>query len=417
LNDVTTATPAPQGQRAAVMFVFFVVVLDVMAMGVTIPSWPVLIQSFLPNTSHAVEIGGYMATGWAVMQFLCTPIQGSLSDRFGRRPVLLISMLGLGLDYIVMALAPNLWWLAAGRLISGATAASFSTANAYIADITPPEKRPAAFGLMGAAFGAGFVAGPIVGGLLVDLDPRAPFWAAAGLTLLNAAYGYFILPESLPPERRMAFSLFRANPIGSLRLLASNAKIAGLGLANFFYAVGHNVYPAIFSWFAYYRYGRDGKTMGLALAAVGIMSILVNGFLVGPVVKALGTRRSILLGLGFGIVGFLLYAVGPTSAWVWVAIPVAALWGIYGPAAQTVMTQSVDPHMQGQLQGALASLMGLASIISPGLYTQVFAKAIDPALGINLPGAPFYVAAFLLMCAFAVAWRVTRPEAALAPAE
>ena len=418
MSDASTPESAPAGQRAAVIFVFFVVVLDVLAMGVTIPSWPLLIKGFLGgDTPHAVAIGGYLATGWAVAQFLCTPIQGSLSDRFGRRPVLLMSMVGLGLDYVLMALAPNLWWLAVGRLISGATAASFSTANAYIADITPPEKRPAAFGMMGAAFGAGFVFGPALGGYLADFDPRLPFWVAAGLALLNAAYGYFILPESLPVERRMAFSFRRANPIGSLNLLASNRKIAGLGLANFFYAVGHNVYPAIFAWFAYYRYGWNGKMMGGALAAVGVMSILVNGFLAGPVVKALGTRRSILAGLGFGIAGFLLYAVGPTQEWVIIAIPIAGLWGIYGPAAQTVMTQSVDPHMQGQLQGALASLMGLASIISPGLYTQIFARGIDPASPIHLPGAPFYMAAFLLVCAFGCAWYATKLEPAPAAAE
>jgi DHA1 family tetracycline resistance protein-like MFS transporter len=313
-----------------------------------------------------------------------------------------------------MALSPNLWWLAIGRLISGATAASFSTANAYIADVTPPEKRPAAFGLMGAAFGVGFVLGPALGGYLGGIDPRLPFWVAAALSLLNAAYGYFVLPESLPKERRMTFSLLRANPVGSLYLLRSNRTIAGLAGANFFYLVGHNVYPAVFVWFAEYRYGWDTRMVGFALMLVGIVSILVNGVLTGPIVKFLGTRRSILAGLAFGIAGFLLYAVGPTQEWAWVAIPIAGLWGIYGPASQTVMTQSVDPHMQGQLQGALASLMGLASIISPALYTQIFAVAIDKTLPVTLPGAPFYLAAFLLACAYALAWRATKPEATAA---
>lgn len=418
MTDANNTTTTEQGQRAAVIFIFFVLMLDVLSMGVIIPVLPSLIKGFLgDDTPRAVEIGGYLGTGWAVMQFFCTPIQGSLSDRFGRRPVLLASMIGLGLDYILMALSPNLWWLAAGRLISGATAASFSTANAYIADVTPVEKRPAAFGMMGAAFGVGFVLGPALGGYLGAFDPRLPFWLAAGLTLLNAAYGYFILPESLPKERRMPFSLLRANPIGSFNLLGSNRKIAGLAGANFFYMIGHNVYPAVFVWFAQYRYGWDPKMVGFALMLVGIMSILVNGVLVGPIVKLLGTRRSILTGLAFGVIGFLLYAVGPTSEWVWIAIPVAALWGIYGPAAQTVMTQAVDPHMQGQLQGGLASLMGLASIISPGLYTQIFARAIDPASPLHVPGAPFYLAAFLLMCAFVLAWRATKPEVAAAAAE
>jgi DHA1 family tetracycline resistance protein-like MFS transporter len=330
---------------------------------------------------------------------------------------LLLSMTGLGLDYILMALSPNIWWLVVGRLISGATAASFSTANAYIADVTPPEKRPAAFGLIGAAFGVGFVLGPGLGGYVGQLDPRLPFWVAAGLSLLNAAYGYFILPESLRPERRMKFSLRRANPVGSFYLLGSNRQLAGLAGANFFYFVGHNIYPAIFVFFAQYRYGWDPRMVGLAMTAVGVMSIIVNGALVGPVVKILGARRSIQVGLVFGIIGFLLYAIGPNENWVWVAIPIASLWAIYGPASQTIMTQSVDPHMQGQLQGALASLMGLASIISPVLYTQVFAAAIDPKAPIHLPGAPFYLAAFLLMCALVLARRATRPEPVPAAAE
>lgn len=417
MSDAASPSPA-NGSRAALSFIFIVVLIDVLAMGVGIPVWPALIKGFTGgDMPRAVEIGGYMGVGWAVMQFLVMPIQGALSDHFGRRPVLLASMLGTGLDFVLMALAPSLWWLVVGRLISGATAASFSTANAYIADMTPVEKRPAAFGLIGAAFGFGFVAGPLLGGLLGTFDPRLPFWAAAVLSLLNAAYGYFILPESLPRERRMRFSILRANPIGSFSLLGSNRKIAGLAGANFFYMIGHNVYPSIFVWFALYRYGWNELMVAVALSVVGVMSIIVNGFLVGPVVKRLGTRNAILTGLAFGIVGFLLYAVGPTATWAWIAIPIAALWSIYGPAAQTEMTQAIDPHMQGQLQGGLASLMGLASIISPGLYTQVFAKAIDPASPIHVPGAPFYVAAFLLVCAFVLAWWATQIEAKPAAAE
>jgi DHA1 family tetracycline resistance protein-like MFS transporter len=318
-----------------------------------------------------------------------------------------------------MALAPNLAWLFVARALSGATAASFSTANAYIADITPPEKRPAAFGLMGAAFGIGFVVGPALGGYAGSFDPRLPFWVAAGLSLLNALYGYFILPESLPPERRSKkFSFADAHFFGALRLLASNVQLAGLATAQFFYMIAHNVYPAVFVWFTMYRYGWDEKTNGLALAATGVMSIVVQGGLVGPVVKFLGPRRAIVTGLMFGITGFLIYAVGPTDISVWIAIVIAALWGFYTPAAQTLMTQSVSPSQQGQLQGALGSLMGLASIISPPLYTNIFALAIDAKdrfPGAPILGAPFFVAAFLLMCALAVAWRVTRAEVKTAP--
>ena len=407
---------APAAGRAAVIFVFITLTLDVLAMGVIIPVLPELIEDFMAGSdADAVRIGAWMGFVWAAMQFLFTPIQGALSDRFGRRPVLLISMTGLGLDYILMALAPNLWWLFVGRAISGITAASFGTANAYIADITPVEKRPAAYGMMGAAFGIGFVLGPLLGGQAGTIDPRLPFWIAAALSLANAAYGYFILPESLPPERRSKhFSLANANPIGAFRLLARNTQLAGLATAQFLYMLGHNVYPAVFVWFTKYRYGWDEAMNGWALALVGVTSIIVQGGLIGPVVKALGERRSILTGLSFGIAGFLIYAFGEASYWVWIAIPISALWGFYGPAAQTLMTQRVNPNEQGQLQGALGSLMGIASIIAPILYPNSLAFAIEAradAPGWPLLGAPFFVAAALLIAAFIVAERVTRKPA------
>ncbi len=413
----TTPAAAPHATRAAVIFVFITLMLDVLSMGVVIPVLPTLIESLTQGTaSDAVRIGGLLSLVWAVMQFIATPIQGALSDRFGRRPVLLLSMTGLGLDYILMALAPNLAWLFVARAISGATAASFSTANAYIADITLPEKRAAAFGLMGAAFGIGFVIGPALGGLAGSADPHLPFWIAASLCLLNALYGFFILPESLPPERRSKkFSFANANVIGAMRLLASNAQLASLAVAHFFYAVAHNVYPAVFIWFTMYRYGWNEATNGFALAATGVASVIVQGGLVGPVVKALGPRRSMMAGLLFGITGFMIYAVGPIDVSVWIAIPIAALWGFYTPAAQSVMTQRVDPSQQGQLQGALGSIMGIAAIISPPLYTNVFAASIehkDIAPGVPILGAPFFVAALLLAVALFFAMRATRPTTA-----
>jgi DHA1 family tetracycline resistance protein-like MFS transporter len=308
-------------------------------------------------------------------------------------------MTGLGLDYILMALAPNLAWLFVARAISGATAASFGTANAYIADITPPEKRPAAFGLMGAAFGIGFVLGPALGGIVGGMDPRLPFWVAAGLCLLNALYGYFIA---------------HAHVFGSLRLLASNTQLAGLATAHFFYAVAHNVYPAVFIWFTMYRYGWTETSNGFALAATGAASIVVQGALIGPVVKYLGPRRAMATGLLFAITAFLIYAVGPADISVWIAIPIAALWGFYTPAAQTIMTQAVSPEEQGRLQGALGSLMGLATIISPPLYTGAFAYAIEVKNaypGLPVLGAPFFIAALLLVCALTAAMIATRPHA------
>ena len=403
-----TATPAKS--RAAVAFVFVTLMLDVLAMGVVIPVFPRLIEGFMHGVhADAVRIGGVISLVWAIMQFIFTPIQGALSDRYGRRPVLLLSMTGLGLDYILMALAPNLAWLFVARAISGMTAASFATANAYIADVTPPEKRSAAFGLMGAAFGIGFVLGPALGGLAGNYNPRLPFWVASGLSLCNALYGYFILPESLPEALRTKKLSFKtANPIGALRLLSSSAQLGGLAVAQFFYIIGQNVYPAVFVWFTMYRYGWSTGTVGLALAATGVMSIIVQGGLVGPVVKRLGERRSIIVGLCFGTAAFLIYAVGPTDTWAWIAIPVASLWGFYGPAAQTLMTRSVTPTQQGQLQGALGSLMGVASMISPPMYTSAFAAAIEHRGPLPVLGAPFYIAAALLFAALLFALRATR---------
>jgi MFS transporter, DHA1 family, tetracycline resistance protein len=401
--------------RAAVAFIFVTLMLDVLSMGVVIPVLPKLIEQLSDTTqSGAVRMGGWISLTWAIAQFLITPVQGALSDRFGRRPILLISMTGLGLDYILTALAPSLIWLFIARAISGATAASFSTANAYIADTTPPEKRPQAFGLMGAAFGIGFVIGPAIGGVAGSFDPRLPFWVAAGLTLLNALYGFFVLPESLPRERRTKrFVIGDAHFFASLRLLASNAQLAGLGAAHLFYAVAHNVYPAVFIWFTMYRYGWTQATNGLALAATGVASIVVQTLLIGPVAKALGPRHSMIAGLFFGIIGFLIYAVGPSDLSVWIAIPIAALWGFYTPSAQTVMTQHVSPSQQGQLQGALGALMGIASIVAPPLYTNAFALSIDARnsfADFPILGTPFFIAAALLGCALIAVLRATAPK-------
>jgi DHA1 family tetracycline resistance protein-like MFS transporter len=393
-------------RRAALSFIFVTLMLDVLAMGVVIPVLPKLIEGFVAG-SHAetVRIGGYLSLVWATMQFFFTPVQGALSDRFGRRPVLLLSMTGLGLDYILTAQAPSLGWLFAARAISGLTAASFSTANAYIADITAPEKRAGAFGLLGAAFGIGFVLGPALGGWAGHVDPRLPFWVAAGLSLLNALYGFFILPESLPPEQKSPFSLRRANPLGALRLLVSDERLGWLGAGQFFYYLGHGVYPAVFVWYMMYRYNWGTSRTGLALAVTGVASAIVQAGLAGRVVRGLGERRAILCGLMFGIVGFLIYAMGPTDASVWIAIPVAALWGFYGPAAQTLMTQRVSATQQGQLQGALGSMNGVTALIAPPLYTGIFASAVDGHLPL---GAPFYTAALMLVLALSAAAHATR---------
>ena len=396
-------------RRAALAFIFVTVVLDVLALGIVIPVLPTLILGFLDGDMvRTAEIVGLFGTVWAAMQFVFSPLLGALSDRYGRRAIILTSNYGLSLDYVLMALAPTLAWLFVGRVISGITAASITTAGAYIADVTPPERRASGFGMLGAAFGLGFILGPALGGVLGDVDPRLPFWVAAGLSFANAMYGTFVLPESLPAEKRAPFSWRRANPVGALKLLRRHPELSGLAIVAFIQQLAHYVYPSVFVLYAFHRYGWSEKTVGLTLAAVGVFSAIVQGGLAGRIVAAIHERRTLLLGLAFGIVGFSLYGFAPTSLAFWLAMPVMALWGLASPASQSLMTQRLEPHEQGQLQGALTSLMAFSGLIGPGLFTQVFATAIDPAIGWQLPGAPFFVSSTLLVVALVVAERATR---------
>src|SRR6195952_1625165 len=327
------------------------------ALGLIMPVLPKLVESFVDNdTASAARIFGVFGTAWALMQFIFSPILGGLSDRFGRRPVVLLSNLGLALDYVLMAMAPSLIWLFIGRVISGITSASISTAFAYMADVTPPERRAAVFGKIGVAFGAGFILGPALGGLLGGMDPRLPFWVAAGLSFSNTLYGLLVVPESLPPERRSPFRWKSANPVGALHLLRSDRVLAGLSVVNFLAQTAHVVLPSTFVLYATYRYGWDSKTVGLTLAMVGVCAMVVQGFGIGPIVKRLGERRALLLGLGCGALGFFIYGAAPTGPLFWVGIPVMALWGIAGAAIQALTTQLVAPDQQGQLQGATNSV-------------------------------------------------------------
>jgi DHA1 family tetracycline resistance protein-like MFS transporter len=398
-------------RKAALAFIFVIVLLDAIAVGIIIPVLPKLVESMLGgNTPRAAEIYGLFGTAWALMQFVCSPVLGSLSDRFGRRPVLLVSMTGHGLDYILMALAPTLTWLFVGRVISGITSASYSTAYAYLADVTEPEKRAQAFGLIGAGFGVGFVLGPAMGGILGAYDPRLPFWMAAAFSLANAAYGYFLLPESLPRERRMGFSWARANPVGSLRLLSRRPELIGMAGVAFLYYLAHDSLPAVAVLYASYRYGWDAQTMGLCLAAVGIASGIVQAGLIQPTIRLIGERLTLVTGLLCGAAGFAIYGLAATSGGFWSGIPVMALWGMAGAASMAVMSSLVGPAEQGQLQGANASVMAVAGLLAPGLFTQVFAQSIAPGAGWHLPGAPFLLASAMLVGASALAWWVTRPR-------
>jgi DHA1 family tetracycline resistance protein-like MFS transporter len=395
---------------AAVSFIFILVVVDVIAMGVVIPVLPKLVESFEGgNTSSAAAVYGVFGTAWALMQFIFMPMLGAMSDRFGRRPVILISCFGLGLDYFLMALAPNLAWLFVGRVISGITAASFSTAFAYIADVTPQEKRAAAFGMVGAGFGLGFTLGPALGGVLGGIDLRLPFWVSGGLAVANAAYGFFVLPESLAKEKRSAFSWKRANPLGSLKLLSSHHELYGLASANFLAQLAHVVLPAITVLYMGHRYGWGETKVGLMLGGVGICSMIVQGGLIKPVVAKLGERRALAVGLLFGAIGFAIYGIAP-AGWVFlIGIPVMALWGLAAPSAQSIMSRHVSPSEQGQLQGANSSLQAIAGLLGPGLFTQAFSRSIaSHGEGFYAPGLAYFIASALILLSLAIAWHATR---------
>ena len=337
------------GRRAALAFIFVTVLLDMLALGLIAPVLAPLVVSFLGgDTARAAEIYGLAFTLFALMQFFASPVLGALSDRFGRRPVVLLSNLGLGLDYVLMALAPNVTWLLFGRVLSGVTSASITAAGAYVADVTPERERAAGFAMLGAAFGVGFVLGPALGGLLGSLGPRVPFWVAAGLSLLNAAYGLLVLPESLPPERRAPMVWRRANPIGSLAILKGRAALRGLAAMMFLRHVAHAALPSTFVLYATYRYGWDAYAVGLALAGVGVGSLVVQGVLVAPFVRRFGETRALLWGLACGAAGFADYGLAPTGAVFCIGIALLSLWGLSWAASQGLMTRQVGPTEQGR---------------------------------------------------------------------
>jgi MFS transporter, DHA1 family, tetracycline resistance protein len=403
-NRVEVSQAAPPARHKALAFIFVTILLDMLALGLIVPILPKLVESFVDNdTARAARIFGLFGTAWALMQFLFSPILGGLSDRYGRRPVVLLSNFGLGLDYVLMALAPSLIWLFIGRVISGITSASISTAFAYIADITPPEHRAAVFGKVGAAFGAGFILGPAIGGLLGGFDPRLPFWAAAALSFANTLYGLLILPESLPHDRRAPFRWKSANPLGALQLLRSDRVLAGLSAVNFIAQLAHVVLPSTFVLYATYRYGWDTTTVGLTLAAVGICAMAVQGAGIGPIVQHLGERRALMLGLVCGAIGFLIFGVASTGPQFWLGIPVMSLWGVSGAALQALNTQLVRPEQQGQLQGATNSVQSVSQLLGPFLFTLTFAYFIGAQAPVKLPGAPFLLASALLLLALMIA--------------
>jgi MFS transporter, DHA1 family, tetracycline resistance protein len=406
-------SPTASRRRAAVIFIFITVVIDVLGFGLVIPVLPLLVKQFMSgDPAQGAEMFGVFGTVWALMQFFFSPLLGAVSDRFGRRPVILISCFGLGVDYIVMALAPNIGWLLFGRIASGICASSFTTAGAYIADVSPPEKRAAAYGMIGAAFGVGFVLGPALGGLLGNINPRLPFWGAACLALISATYGLFVLPESLPRDKRDAFHWTKANPVGSLKLLRSHPDLLGLAAVNLFFQLAHVVNPSMFVLYTSYRYGWSTQTVGFTLMAVGVLSIVVQAGLVKPAVHRLGERGSLYTGLVFGAIGFAGFALAPSGVWFWVALPIFSLMGLFGPGLQSLMSQRVAPHEQGKLQGANGSITSIAGLIGPSIFTLSFAHFIDKDRNWTLPGAPFFIAAAMLLAAILLAMLAGRPRQA-----
>jgi DHA1 family tetracycline resistance protein-like MFS transporter len=395
-------------RRAAFAFIFVTVLIDILSFGIIIPVLPHLLEQLTGDIAHAAIWAGVISTMFAAIQFFSSPIQGALSDRFGRRPVILLSNLGLGIDFAVMALAPSLWLLFLGRAMSGMTAASFSTANAYIADVTPKEKRAATYGMLGAAFGIGFVIGPALGGTLGGIDIRLPFWVAAGLAVTNFCYGFFVLPESLPAEMRSKrFDFKTAHPIGTLKFLARQPLVLGLALLVFLSQLAHYVLQSTFVLYTDFRYHWGPTQVGYVLALVGICSAFVQAWLTGKLSPRLGDRRLLLFGLGFGALSLLMMGLA-SAPWLLVAsIPVMALWGLAEPATQSLLTQQIAPEEQGRLQGALSSLMAFAGIFGPTLFTQIFAWSIHSPQ-YKLPGAAFLVAAVVLGACVLWAWRLTR---------
>jgi DHA1 family tetracycline resistance protein-like MFS transporter len=399
----------PKGRRAAAAFIFFTVTLDMLALGMIAPVLPRLIEGFLHgDTSSAAKMLGLFGTVFAAMQFFFSPIVGSLSDRFGRRPLVLLSNFGLGLDYLVMAWAPTLNWLFLGRIISGLTSSSIPTAMAYMADVTPRERRAAAFGMLNAAFGAGFVLGPAIGGLLGNINPRLPFWVAGGLSLVNGLYGLFVLPESLSKENRSPFSWTRANPIGSLTLLRHGGMIAIATILLLGY-IAQQVLMNVYVIYADYRYHWTDRTVGFSLAVVGICTIVYGALLVKPVVAKLGERGAMTIGLIGGILGYSMIGLSKTGLLLWLGIPFLNMMTLTWPAAQSLLSRMTSPSEQGQLQGAINSLRGIAGLLGPGFFTYIFSVSI--ASGVHIPGTPFYTAAALLLVSLALTQSSARQPA------
>jgi DHA1 family tetracycline resistance protein-like MFS transporter len=398
--------------KHAITFIFITVLIDMIGFGLIIPVMPELIGELtgLP-ANEAVLLGMVLIISYAAMQFICAPIIGALSDRFGRKPVLLAALAGFAIDYAIMGFAPVFWLLLVGRLLAGVFGASYSTANAFIADITPPEKRAGRFGMIGAAFGLGFTFGPLIGGYLGDMfGPRAPFFAAAILAGLNFIYGLIVLPETLAPENRRKFDWKRANPFGALMQIRKYPAALGLMSAVFLMLIGHAVFPATWSYYSAYRYGWDSGDIGLSLMVVGISSAIVMGGLTRILVPKLGEWRAITLSLILGSIAYIAYGLASAGWMVYVIIVAGALGGIGQPALQGIMSRIVPPNAQGELQGAMTSLQSLSMIFGPLAMSPLFNYFSSDEAPAQIPGAAFFLAGLLTVIALVVARLARRSD-------
>lgn len=393
-------------KNAAVGFIFITMLIDIIGIGIIIPVIPKLLQELNhSDISEAAQLGGWLAFAYAFTQFLFAPFMGSLSDRFGRRPVLLISLIAFSVDYLVLALAPTVAWLFVGRIIAGITGASISTAMAYISDVSTPENKAKNFGLVGAAFGIGFIIGPVIGGLLGQYGSRVPFYAAAILCFVNFVYGYFVLPESLSPEKRRAFEWKAANPIGALARLKKFPQIILLVAAMFFMYFASHAVHGNWSFYTMYRYDWDERMVGLSLGAIGLLVALVQGGLVRFVNPRIGNGKSILLGFAFQAVGLTLIGLAVQDWMIFLFLIPYSLGGLAGPAIQSEITNHVPANEQGQIQGTLASLNSATATIGPLVMTNIFYYFTHDSAPFLFPGAPFILAAFLMIMAWIMAFK------------
>lgn len=402
-----------RNRRASVVFVLITLFIDVLGMGLVIPILPKLVQNLLGGeVAQASFVFGVLVSIYAVMQFFCAPVLGALSDRFGRRPVILLALVGLGCDYVLLSLAPSIWWLVLGRIIAGALGATFTPAGAYIADVSPPEKRAANFGLLGVAFGLGFIAGPAVGGFLGATNLRLPFIVCAGLTFINFLFGLLVMPESLRPEHRRALDVRQMNPIGAVRAVWQYRAVALLVPVYVATQLAQQGMQSVWVPYTTYRYGWDVAGVGLSLAIVGLLFAVSQGALVRPIVGRFGEQRTLLIALSIAVLGMLLFGLASQG---WMMYAVTGLYcaglGLLNPAVQGLMSRSVPANQQGLLQGAMTSVMTGAAIIGPLVANGSFALAINADLPINLPGTPFFIGALLCLAALGLALRGARRPA------